>query len=111
MQGKACAMNVAVNERRKDQNGNWADHTDWIRIVAFGKTGENAMKYLRKGKKAYFEGKLQTSKWKNGEKEVTVLNFIANEIRFLDPIERDDRSTSGEFHEPEPDLALSDTNW
>ena len=45
-----CTFSLATGERRKDSSGNWADHTEWHTIVAFGKTAELAGNYLKKGR-------------------------------------------------------------
>jgi len=60
-------MRVATSERRKDRDGNWNDHTEWHTIVMFGRTAENAVRYLKKGRQVYIEGRLQTRKWQDKE--------------------------------------------
>lgn len=63
--GTAIAnMSVATSEQWKDkQTGQPQSRTEWHRIVMFGKLGEIAGQYLKKGSKVYLEGKLQTRKW------------------------------------------------
>lgn len=39
--------------------------TDWIDCVAFGKSGDFAAKYLRKGTKIAIEGRIQTRTWED----------------------------------------------
>lgn len=99
-QGGTCVVkfSIAATERRKDKDGNWTDHTEWISCVAFGKTAENITKYVRKGSQVYVEGKLQTRKWqdKNGQDRYTT-EVLVNEIKFLGGRpqgERDERSAS-----------------
>jgi single-strand DNA-binding protein len=77
---QVCNMRVAVSEKRKGE-----DVTQWFGVVAFGKTGELAMQYLKKGSKAYFEGPFTTREWttKEGEKRVQ-MEVVANTILFLD---------------------------
>lgn len=59
---------LATDESYKDKNtGQMVPKTEWHRIVMFGKVAEIAGQYLRKGSKAYIEGKLQTRKWQNRE--------------------------------------------
>ena len=62
-----CNMSVATSERRKDKSGEYSDHTEWHRVVVFGKQAENVGRYLNKGSKVYIEGKLSTSKWQDKE--------------------------------------------
>lgn len=61
-------LSLATDESYKDKNtGQMVPKTEWHRIVMFGKLAEIAGQYLRKGSKAYIEGKLQTRKWQNKE--------------------------------------------
>ena len=62
-----CSFSIATNERRKDRDGNWGDHTEWHNVVCWGKTAENVAKYCQKGKQVYVEGRLQTRKWQDKE--------------------------------------------
>lgn len=79
-----CTMSIATSDRRKDQNGQWVDQTEWHRVVAFGSTAENCSKYLKKGRQIYIEGKLSTRKWTDQEgKERYMTEVIANTIQFL----------------------------
>ena len=58
-----CSFSVATTERRKDQQGNKQEKTEWHKIVAWGNLGTICEKYLSKGSKVYIEGKNQTRKW------------------------------------------------
>lgn len=61
---KVATLSVATSERWNDKNtGEKKERTEWHRVVVFGKVAEICEKYLSKGSKAYFEGKLQTRKW------------------------------------------------
>ena len=63
--------NLAVD--RKYQN-NGEQTADFLRVVAFGKNGEFAEKYLAKGTKIMVEGRIQTGSYtnKDGQKVYTV---------------------------------------
>lgn len=77
-------MRIATTERRKGQNGEYTDHTEWHRVSCFAKTAENVAKFLHKGSKVYIEGSLRTSSYeKDGEKRYTT-EIVANDVRFLD---------------------------
>lgn len=58
-------IRLATTERRKDQDGNWGEHTEWHTVVAFGKTAESASRFLTKGRQVYVEGRLRTRKWQD----------------------------------------------
>lgn len=72
---------LATTERRKDRDGNWGDHTEWHRLVFFGKTAETLARYCKKGKQLFIEGSLQTRKWEkdghtNYSTEIRVSNMV-----------------------------------
>jgi single-strand DNA-binding protein len=81
---------VAVNRNYKDGNGDWQEETEWFRIVAWGPLAERTAEYLRKGRKVYVEGRLQTRQWEDqsGQKRYTT-ELIANTVTPLDPRPRD----------------------
>ena len=63
-----ATLNVATNELgRKDQatGQRGPDETEWHRCVLFGRSAENAAKYLKKGSQVYLEGRLKTNKWQD----------------------------------------------
>jgi single-strand DNA-binding protein len=78
-------ISVATNESWKDrETGESQERTEWHRIVIFGKLGEIASQYLKKGSQAYFEGKIKTSKWQDesGNNRYTT-EIVANEMQML----------------------------
>jgi single-strand DNA-binding protein len=91
--GNAVAtISVATSEKWKDkQTGEQKEKTEWHRILFFGKLGEVAGEYLRKGSKVYIEGKIQTRKWqdKDGSDRYST-EIIANELKMLSPKNNDD---------------------
>ncbi|MFB0565053.1 MAG: single-stranded DNA-binding protein [Candidatus Aminicenantaceae bacterium] len=59
---------LATNERFFNPNTNESrDHTEWHRIVAWGKLAEFCEKYLTQGKQVYLEGRLRTRNWEDRE--------------------------------------------
>lgn len=82
-------FNVATTDRRKDKDGNWADQTEWHRIVCFGKTAEFVGSYLKKGRQVYVEGKIQTRTWeKDGVKQYST-EILADKVNGLGPKPKD----------------------
>ena len=77
-------LRLATTERRKDRDGNWTDHTEWHRVVCFGKTAENVSRFLRKGRQIYVEGRLRTNKWQDRDgNDRWTTEVIADQVRFL----------------------------
>lgn len=79
-----ATLNLATGERKKDATGNWVNHTEWHRIVCFGKLAELATNHLQKGRQIFVEGRLRTNKWqdKDGNDRYTT-EIVANSIEFV----------------------------
>jgi len=93
-------ISVATNESWKDrETGETQQRTEWHRIVMFGKLGEIASQYLKKGEQAYFEGRIRTNKWQDdsGNDRYTT-QIIANEMQMLG--RRADAEQAGADAEP-----------
>src|ERR1019366_3577033 len=87
---------VAVNRNFKGQDGAWQEETEWFRVVAWGPLAERTAEYLRKGRKVYVEGRLQTRQWEDqsGAKRYTT-ELIAPTVTALDPRPRDQQAEGG----------------
>lgn len=99
--GKVASLNVATTEKWNNKTtGAKEAKTEWHSMVVFGKGAEIVEKYLHKGSKAYFEGKLQTRKWtdKNNQEryttEIVVDNFTMLDGRRDDVTPHDAQPTS-----------------
>ena len=77
-------VSLATNERVK-KGENWEDHTEWHRVVFFGRTAEIVRDYVKKGSKIFVEGRLRTYKYED-EHQVTrwVTNIVATDVTLLD---------------------------
>jgi len=59
-------LTLATSEAWRDKiTGEHKEATEWHRVVLFGKVGEIAGQYLRKGSLVYIEGQLRTRKWQD----------------------------------------------
>lgn len=79
-----CKFNLATTERWNGKDGQKQERTEWHRIIIWGKLGELCNEYLKKGRQAYVEGRLQTRSWddKEGNKKYTT-EIVANTVQFL----------------------------
>lgn len=77
-------INLAINERRKNKNGETHEITEFVRVVAFRKLAEIIGQYCKKGDQIYIEGRLQTRKWtdRNGQDHYTT-EIIADQMQML----------------------------
>lgn len=56
-------IGLAVNDRRKNSNGEWIDETTFVDVTLWGRTAEIAGEYLSKGSPTLIEGRLKTDSW------------------------------------------------
>jgi single-strand DNA-binding protein len=85
-QSAVANLRIATSEQWRDkQTGENRENTEWHNVVMFGRLGEIAGEYLKKGSKVYVEGRLQTRKWqdKSGNDRYTT-EIVANEMQMLD---------------------------
>jgi single-strand DNA-binding protein len=78
-------LRIATTENWKDrQSGENQERTEWHRVVLFGRLGEVAAEYLRKGSQVYIEGSLRTRKWtdKQGNERYST-EIVANDMQML----------------------------
>ena len=83
--GKAVTtLRIATNESWTDQSGERQEKTEWHSVVVWGRQAENCHKYLKKGRTAYIEGRLQTRKWQDksgGDRYST--EIVADRVQFI----------------------------
>ena len=78
-------IRIATSESWKDKaSGAQQERTEWHNIALFGRLGEIAAEYLRKGSQVFVEGKLRTRKWqdKQGNDRFTT-EIIADNMQML----------------------------
>lgn len=76
------SFSLAVNHRRKQQDGSYADETSWVDCTMFGKRGESlqASGYLQKGAKLAVVGHLRMSTWEADGQRRRKLEVIVDNI-------------------------------
>lgn len=83
---------LAVDRRFKKEG---EPEADFINCVAFGKSGEFAEKYFRKGMKVAVTGRIQTGSYTNNEGvKVYTTDIVVEEQEFCEKKEQDQPSTS-----------------
>jgi single-strand DNA-binding protein len=95
-------ISVATDESYQDkQSGQKVERTEWHRLTAFGKLAEIIGQYLKKGSKAYFEGKLRTNEYeKDGIKRYST-EIVVNDMMMLDGRPAEGQQPGGGFA-PQP---------
>ena len=77
-------VSLATTSVRKDRDGNNQEKTEWHRVTFFGKLGEIAAEYLRKGSQVYVEGRITYSEHTgdDGQKRYYT-DIVADEMQML----------------------------
>jgi len=86
-------FSVAATTRRKERDGEWADHTEWFNVTVFSRQADTLAERLVKGTRVYVEGRLESRQYEtqNGGKGFA-MDIVANEVLPLD-----NRPREGEF--------------
>ncbi len=97
----SATFSVATNEAWKDSEGNLQERTEWHNIVVWRKLAEFAGEYLKKGRKVFLEGRIQTRSWDDkttGQKRY-MTEVVADNIILLDSRGAGDANgpTGGDF--------------
>ena len=90
-----CSLRIACNTRRKDgASGEWVDKPNYFNVTVWGAQGENAARYLSKGRPVAIDGRLEWREWEaqDGAKRQAT-DIIADSVQFLGS--RDDASGGG----------------
>ena len=59
-------LGLAVNDKRKNAQGEWVEETTFVDVTLWGRTAEVACEYLRKGSNVLIEGRLTPDKATGG---------------------------------------------
>jgi single-strand DNA-binding protein len=92
-----CKLGIACNTRRKDgSSGEWVDKPNYFNVTVWGAQGENAARYLAKGRPVAIDGRLEWHEWdaQDGTKRSAV-DIIADSVQFLGS--REDPSAGGGY--------------
>ena len=77
-------VRLATTSVRKDRDGNTQERTEWHRVKFFGKLGEIAGEYLRKGSQCYVEGSIRYDKFTGQDgQDRYITEIVADEMQML----------------------------
>jgi single-strand DNA-binding protein len=80
-----CNLRIASNTRRKNgSTGEWEDKPNYFNVTVWGAQGENAARYLSKGRPVAIDGRLEWREWEaqDGTKRQSI-DIIADSVQFL----------------------------
>jgi single-strand DNA-binding protein len=82
-----CTFGLATNRNWKTETGEKREETEFHRIVAWDKLAETCDQYLRKGRKVYVEGRLQSHTYTGQDGvEKTGVEVVLEKLAILDPM-------------------------
>lgn len=108
-QGTAvCTFSIATNRAWTTDDGQKKDEADFHRLVAWRKLAEICGQLLKKGRKVYVEGRLQTRSWQDKDGQ----NRYTTEIVITDMILLDSRGggDTNDFEVPDDGFESQDTS-
>jgi len=74
---------MAINDRRKQQDGSYAEKANFVDFSIFGKRAEALHKYVKKGDPLFVEGKLDYQQWEKDGQKRSKLKVIVENFEFL----------------------------
>lgn len=80
-----ASFGIATNSSWTDKNGQKQEKAEFHNIVVWGKLAEIAQAYLKKGRKVFVEGRMQTRDWEgeDGQKR-SKMEIVAEQLILLD---------------------------
>ena len=89
-----CVIGLATNRNWTDENGERHEEPEYHRLVAWDKLAEVCHRYLKKGRKIYAEGRLQTRSY-TGEDgiEKHATEIMLERMEMLDAMPQDVKET------------------
>lgn len=84
---------VAIDRRVKE-----AKETDFIRIVVWGRTGENCARYLKKGMQVGISGRIQTGSYEKDGRKIYTTDVVADRVHFIEWPDREQQGQPGGYH-------------
>ena len=78
-------FSVAVNERRKQQDGSWEDYPNYFDCTLLGDRAQKLQQYLAKGTKVTVSGKLRQRRWNDKEtgKARSAVEIVVDGLEFM----------------------------
>jgi len=76
-------LGLAVNDRRKNQSGEWIDETTFVDVTLWGRQAEVAGQYLSKGAPVLIEGRLKLDSWEQEGQKRSKLRVVGERMQML----------------------------
>jgi single-strand DNA-binding protein len=90
-------IGLAVNDKRKNEAGEWIEETTFVDVTLWARTAEVAGEYLSKGSPVLIEGRLKLDQWEKDGQKHSRLRVTGERLQMLGGRGGD----SGEREKPE----------
>ena len=82
---KIARFRIAVNESRKNANGEWVNDTQWFPVIAWGPIANRVEKNVKKGKRIAIDGSLRNHEWTDDKgRRHSVTEIWVNDLFLID---------------------------
>jgi len=82
--GMAVAdIGLAMNDRRKNQSGEWIEEATFVEVTLWGRTAEVAGEYLSKGSPVFIEGRLKYDTWEKDGQKRSKLSVVCERMQLI----------------------------
>jgi len=80
-----CNLRVACTARRHNSStGEWEDRPNYFDVTVWGNQGENAARFLTKGRPVAIDGRLEWREWETEEgQRRQAVSIVADVVQFL----------------------------
>jgi single-strand DNA-binding protein len=76
-------IGLAVNDRRKNQAGEWVEEATFVDVTLWGRTAEIASEYLSKGSPTFIEGRLKFDTWETEGQKRSKLRVVGERLQLI----------------------------
>jgi single-strand DNA-binding protein len=76
-------IGLAVNDRRKDHNGQWIEEPTFVDVTLWGRNAEVVAEYLGRGSPVLIEGRLKLDQWEKEGQKRSKLRVVAEKVQLL----------------------------
>ena len=93
---KMARFSIATKDYSYNENHELEKGTSWHNIIAWGKTAEQAEKFIKKGRRIALEGRLRTRIYERDGKKNYFTEITMNEFLLIDHASNDDQTVASE---------------
>ena len=97
-------VSLAINDRRKNQAGEWVEEVTFVDVTLWGRTAEVACEHLGKGSAVMFEGRLKLDTWEKDGQKRSKLKVVAERMQMLGS---NSSNASAKSHDEQPEVVAA----